>query len=477
MDNTSTGAAIPPVPARRPRSRSWRRGPATVVEVSITVSPGVRIGVDVADPTALLSVTATENAAVDTLDEVTGPGTGQAWVAWCGSGDDTDLRNLIVTASWVRRIVAEAIRAHRPTAIDAAVLCLDEALADIGIDNPAAAARTLAWCVDGLDPVVTAVEDGVLPEAVAVLVEDTLRRAAEPVAGDRTRRAVTELLTRLDERETITDGQLDTWLGELTKPAAATHLGETGREIRMASYAVDLAALPPRILRWNGARTPEILVEATGQFSPGGDIDARVYVTADDSDQAGDNLYVYAADVTGGTVLAITRLTPSADGLDPTDGQGLDAQLRFGYPKPTGPAQPRIEYGIFHTDTGPGRCRIDSIGVGLAAVDRLMIDAWTTHRDAVTAAALATRFGQEQTPDRVDILLSRARKLAQDAEHKLADLAERVEKAGDTDLADRLNARADAAEAYRARLTKQPATPAQGPITCEIVAATWKQAA
>lgn len=485
MRTTPAGAAIPPAPTRRPQSRTWRRGPAVVTEVSITIAPQLRIGVDVADPTTFLSVHATEHADAGELDTVAGPGAEHAWTTWTAAGDDTALRNLTLTAPWVRRMVTESIRAHRPTPVDEAILTLDEALADIDIDNSAAAARAVAWCVDELDPVVDAAEDGALPETVAVLLEDTLRRASEPVAGTRTRRTVDDLLGRLAERESITDDQLDTWLTQIAEQhTSATHLGfhstsghasETGVEMRMVSHPVDLAALPPRILRWDGARTPEIFVEATGQFVAGGNIEAQLHVTAEDADRAEDSLYAYAADVTAGTILSITRLTPVPDGPDPTGGHTLTTTLQFRFPQPTGPAQAKIEYGVFHTDTGPGKRRTGTAGLALAAIDRLMIDAWSTHREAVTAATFATLLGQEQNPNRIASLLDDAADLAEEAEQALNGLARRAKRSGAGDIADRLNAHATAIAAYRTDLSAQPATPEQRPLTCEIVAATWKK--
>nr|WP_012477021.1 hypothetical protein [Rhodococcus sp. NS1]ABI79421.1 hypothetical protein PNSL1.093 [Rhodococcus sp. NS1] len=460
-----------PTPARQ----SWRRGSVTVVEVSMELSPQVRMGVDVADPTVLSSVSVVEGASVQVLEAVTGAGSVDAWEQWLRSGDDTSLRALKLSGPWVRRMVVEAVRVHRRLPVDDAVLCLDEAVAEIGIDNSSAAARVIAWCVDGLDAVVDTAHAGGLPEPAAVRIEQALRSVADVVTGAQTRTRLHALVEQLEERESIDEIELDAALMRLIADhRQASHMGLGGGGVRHSSYLVDPAAVPARILRWTDAETGEIKVAFSGDLEVGGRIDARLATMAADPDRAEESLYAYAADATAGRILSVTRLEPAP--TDPTDGeedQRFEASLQFDFPAPTGPAQPQIVYGIFHVDTGPGRCRIDDTGVQLAEIDRLLIDCWTTHRVALATVESARLSNRPEEPGAVSSLLERARTAARLATEKLGILAD----SESDDEADELYTRAEAIDAYSAGLSASPATAEQGPLICEMVAAAGKEPA
>ncbi|WP_338773471.1 hypothetical protein V7968_18355 [Nocardia vulneris] len=442
-----------PIPLGPPPA-VWRStSAAAVAEVTVAVGPGVSVTVDAADPGTVLawSVGAQADPAALTTactEDVT------ALVAQIragtGTAADTPLR---LTPTWTRRALVAAVSQRFPAPLHEGALLLDAAAADQGVGDTALAAVTLGWAAPVLDVLATASLTGELTDAAAATLNDVAQQCDRAAAGVDVGTEVAAIAERLAHRRTVVAERrlrpLLEWLALSGDSAPAFTLGggtEPGVTPAGLPEEVDLLAVPARILRWAGSRAPEIRVLPTTPVEDRGHQTARVHVPlADHVDalcrEAG-VLRAYAADGQSGRLLCTTTMRVRE--------RMLVGELRFRRRHDDTPV-----YGVFSADLGPGVLRCTPTGRALRSIDRLMIDAWSTHRGAVAAAAAtdpdAPDAAPEQLRGRAEGLLVRARSLTDNALDRLEVLAARI-AADDELLGDRLDARLDAIEGYLSTL-------------------------
>ncbi|MGW4846897.1 hypothetical protein [Nocardia brasiliensis] len=438
-----------PIPLGPPPA-VWRStSVAAVAEVTVAVGPGVSVTVDAADPGTVLAWSVAAQAdpaplATACTQDVT------ALVEQVRAGTDTDADTpLRLGPAWTRRALVAAVSQRFPAPLHEGALLLDAAAADQGVGDTALAAVTLGWAAPVLDALATASLTDQLTGAAATTLNDVAQQCERAAAGVDVGTDVTAIAERLAHRQTAVAerrlGALLEWLARSGDSALALTLGggtESGVAPAGLPEEVDLLAVPARILHWAGSREPEIRMLTTTRTGDEGYETIRVQVPlADQVDalcrEAG-VLRAYAADGQSGRLLCTATMHVRE--------RTLVGELRFRRRHGEDPV-----FGVFSADLGPGVLRCTSTGRALRSIDRLMIDAWSTHRGAVAAAAAtdpdAPDAIQEQLRGRAEGLLVRARSLTNNALDRLEVLAARI-SSDDELLGDQLDARLDAIDGY-----------------------------
>ncbi|WP_280469635.1 hypothetical protein [Nocardia brasiliensis] len=463
-----------PIPLGPPPA-VWRSASvAAVAEVTVAVGPGVSVTVDAPAPGTVLAWSVAAQAdpaplATACTEDVT------ALVAQVragiGAAADTPLR---LGPAWTRRALVAAVSHRFPAPLHEGALLLDAAAADQGVGDTALAAATLGWAAPVLDTLATASLAGELTAAAAATLNDVAQQCERAAAGIDVGTDVTAIAERLARRQTIDAerrlGPLLEWLARSGDSALAFTLGggtEPDVTPAQSPAEVDLLAVPARILGWSGSREPEIRVRTTTRTGDGGHETVRVHAPlADQVDplcrEAG-VLRAYAADGHSGRLLCTATMQVRE--------RMLVAELKFHRRHGDAPV-----FGVFSADLGPGVLRCTPTGRALRSIDRLMIDAWSTHRGAVAAAAAtdpdAPDAVQEQLRGRAEGLLVRARSLTNNALDRLEVLAARI-SSDDELLGDQLDARLDAIDGYISTLEGRalPLAPGTEPLLAEQVPA------
>ncbi|MEU6582486.1 hypothetical protein [Nocardia sp. NPDC046763] len=428
----------------------WRSASAAAVaEVPVPIGPGVSVTVDAADPAMVLGWNIAGDAdpapllTACTEDVTTLIDTARSGAAR-PAGDPLRLQ-----PSWVRRALVTAVTQRFPAPLHEGALLLDAATADQGVGDTALATATLGWAVPVLDELATAWLDGRITGAAATTLTEVARRCAAAAADIDLGTDIAAIAERLTVAQAADDAELLREMLESLADADDSELAfNLGGDAGIGSWPpgideeLDLPAVPPRILRWAGAREREIRV-VPGTVSGAGneesvDIHVRLAADVDPLCREAHTLRAYAADGRDGRLLATAAMRP--------ENRILVGQLQFHRPTDLTPV-----FGLYSADLGPALIRSDPTGRALRGVDRLMIDAWISHRAAVVAAATtgprSSADLREQLRLRARGMLVRAGSLAATAAERLDALAERV-SAADAELAARLDARVDAIDRY-----------------------------
>ncbi|MFE3193818.1 hypothetical protein ACFXHA_32780 [Nocardia sp. NPDC059240] len=433
---------------RGPRGLVWRsETAAAVAEIQVPVGPGVSVTVDAADPATVLAfdldptVDPAPLAAACTEDV-------SALVEAVRSATRTPATQpLRLRPHWARHALVVAVSQRFPEPIHEGALLLDTAAADQGVGDTASASAMVSWVIPVLSELASDCLNDRLTGAAAATLTEVARRCAEAVAGLDRGPEVAEIAELLAARQAVVDDgllrEILEYLARAGDSGLAYNLGDSPDDTGTAvedEAEVDLLAVPPRILRWNGAREPEIRVERVSPDS----VDMRVRLASEVDPRCREvgTLRAYAADGRDGSLLATAVVRP--------DGRSLLGHLRFGGKRGLEPV-----YGLFSADLGPGVIRADPTGQALRAIDRLMIGAWSAHRMAIcTAAGVDPRSAadlREQFALSAQGMVVRARSLASAAADRLDALAGHI-AVEDPGLGDRLVARRAAVESYLAVL-------------------------
>jgi len=382
--SAAAGTAVLVIGERGPVSW-WSGRAAAVPAVELPLGPGITGRVDPAVPHRLLSWTVEAQAAPEPLGAAL---------------DDRELADLVrvlrargsavyalecpeLSEPWRARALVVAVDRWTMRPVHHGALLVDRAVAAHDTGEPTAAGRSFRHAGYAFDQFAEHCLDGRL-SAPAV---ELLRRAVPRAAAHGV--TVPGLREALDEAEVIDPlALLDAvrrWSLDVDLPGAvglaATLGGEYGADRRASEAAVtelepvplDPTVLPPRILAWYGARTPELRVEhhpATALVH----LSASLLPGVDPFCREVTDLLAYAADRETGALLAVTAVAVAS-------GRVVAELPSAGHDPAT------LHFGLFAADVAPSALRADPLGRGLVDIDRAMIDAWNQHRTAMATLA------------------------------------------------------------------------------------------
>ncbi|WP_040801902.1 hypothetical protein, partial [Nocardia higoensis] len=358
---------------------SWWSGRAAAVPaVDLRLGPGITGRIDPAAPHRLLSWALEPGAAPDPLgaaladpelaDLVTILRTrGEAVYAL----DCPDL-----TQPWRERARIAAVARWTMRPVHHGALLIDRAVAEHATGELVAAGRLFRHAEYAFAQLGERCLDGELSaSAVELLRTATPAAAVHGLTG-----AAAELTAALDDAEIVDVAALldavRRWSVDIDTPGAVPVAATLGGEIpqnEVDQVHLDPTVLPPRILSWQGARTPELRVE----HLPDADafrLGAHLAAGVDPLCREVADLLAYAADRETGALLAVTATT--------VEGRLVVAELPAG-----GRDSRTVHFGLFSADIAPAALRADPVGRGLVDVDRAMIEAWNQHRTALVTLA------------------------------------------------------------------------------------------
>ncbi|MFI7000838.1 hypothetical protein [Nocardia sp. NPDC050175] len=380
------------------RTASWySEQVAAIAPVEIVLGDGCVVEIDPAYPEVVLAWRASSDAAVAILAGAVGdPAIAEIVNAARAAGSGQHIvRASVLIDTWASFALVIAATRWTMRPVHQGALLIDRAVAAAAVGRDAAAKTLFIYAEDALLELGRQCVDGELPAAVTDLVGHAVRVALGlGVAGDAAR-----LADDLDGHSAIDDNLLREFLTRRRQAAAtASTDGQSGTldgedaVLTMGSDIVDIQAVPPRIIAWHGAERPELVIEHRS--------DGEVFIVTatladgvDPSCREVRGLLAYAAERDTGTLVATApmRLLGRALIAKLPAGRWVIADLHFGV----------LDAGI-----DLEALRTDPIGRCLAAVDRIMVDAWGHQR-----AATATLHAVPATADAE--LLDKAR-----AEHR-----------------------------------------------------------
>ncbi|MGW2787024.1 hypothetical protein ACWC3X_38420 [Streptomyces populi] len=311
--------------------------------------------------------------------------------------------------AWARLGLVTGVQRWLPAPVPEATLAVDWALACHGAGLTEQARARFAAASASLLSRDEQFLEGELPEAMRPGLLAATHAAAQllgsqhPDAEELNDRATElEQTASLPEADrTAREDLLAPLLGTAEPAAVQAEPSPRTEALQEATSAwVDPALVPARILRWDGAETPDLLVE-THQGRPR--ITVALADDADPDDQEVTELVARVLDLTTGAVCGSGVFLPA-----PSDGHRIYADLDVLTPA----ADPLMQV----YQAGRPHPFLDTIrDQELVRVDRLMLEAWALHRLAIAAQAL-------DDLDR-EILLPRAADRARLAAAALEDLA------------------------------------------------------
>ncbi|MGW7368705.1 hypothetical protein ACWGI8_36075 [Streptomyces sp. NPDC054841] len=366
----------------------WNPEPAAVAAGVFSPAPGVTVSVDLIHPQRVLAWTMPGHGSLETLTALFG----EAWAS--------AMRDLLADAphrgmtmapappplpeAWARVGLVAGVRRWLPAAVSEATVGIDQGLAchQAGLDEQAAAefaavSASLLYraerCLNGDLP--TAMRPGLL---AATRVAAQLLGDEHPAAAE-----LHDLAAELQAAEVVhtAAGAADEDLrGALPGAAPAVDVSAAAAPEAMAIAYVDPALVPARILRWDGAEAPELLVE-TYTNPHRLRISAVLTDDTEPDDQEVTELVARVLDPSEGTVCGSGVFLPAED-VHTEDGHRIVAELPLHAPPPDPLVVQVYQAGrphpFLHTIRDPSLIR----------VDRLMLEAWMRHRLALAARVL-----------------------------------------------------------------------------------------
>ncbi|WP_206492471.1 hypothetical protein [Rhodococcus sp. KRD162] len=444
----------------------WFGAPApAVAEVFVDVARGIRVTVDVADPSTPLNWAITADADAGLLAAAVGDPDLERTVAQARSGSTVHSGPYRFVSVWARQALTASVARWSTAALHNGALLLDRAAAAEGIGNRSSASRLVALASPSFTALGQRCIDGDLGGGAATELAALTSSAARAVSDTVWGSEVAELSRELDRVTTFDDSDLFDWLAQFEyeeNGQLAGHLGETDTEAGLTTEraAVDPHLVPSRILAWSGSRTPELTIELRDDDSA---VEMSVLLAGDvDPFCAEASRFLgYAADRATGEVLVVTRLT--------VRDRTLVGELSI-----AAADRNNAVYGVFYADRKPADVRATELGRTLVEVDRLMLESWNFHR-----AALAVQSSVDvHDGDRVDVatessnmLFGSARESASSARSILDDIIARGQYAN-SELEDALQERLTAISKYVATLRTKPAAPdGTHPLLAEMLRA------
>lgn len=405
-----------------PELTTWDSGRvAAVAPIDITIDTGITVTVDVAEPSRILHLQVADFGDPEALISACEDGS-TVGVDEILSGGGTNEIELTLRSAWARKALVAGISRWMPRPLHEGGLLLDEAAARQAVGESLAAAQLVALAAPVLEALSLDCEDGFLSAATLVVVKDVSARAVEAVGGLDWGTEIAEWNERITSATAwSTDAlmsALEQWSME-HEPALAAAASIAGDESEdddldaptSDSYQIDPAAVTARIAQWVDAEHAEVRVElTTAADGTIADFEVQLSEFVDAHCYEVGRVVAFVADGASGNVLrtAGTRVS----------GHRLRARLHYETP-PSG----RTVFGVYDADRGVTAVRSREADRHIIGVDRLLLNAWSTHRAALVAQM---HLGASDDATRAEVapsierFLEEARSLARQARGKLS---------------------------------------------------------
>ena len=243
----------------------WSPQVPAVASVSLELGPGVLIEVDIAWPQTVLVWTVASDASPAPLAAAFDDSAFGDLIDQLRAGGESvsTFEGRMLSDVWARRALVAAVSRWTLYPIDGGALMLDTAVAENGIGNSGAAAQLMRFAEYALIDLAGDAGRELSTAAAGSVLEALAVAGSLGVLADST-----ELTAALAERSTIDDESLLAALTSWRTAAADQFVGVIdqagGSPETDAEYGVlDIAAVPARIVAWNGAREPELRLAQT----------------------------------------------------------------------------------------------------------------------------------------------------------------------------------------------------------------------
>ncbi len=440
-----------------------------VARVDLRLGPGVAGVVDAARTDRLLAWAVDPGAAVDPLVAAVDTALDLAGLLTelrAGGPSVTTMPGLQLTAAGRRYAYIAALDRCLLYPVDRGALLIDEAEAALAMGRRRSAEDLFDHAEYALVDLAERAIDGGLPGLLVGRLRDALQHAARLGVAEE----ATELAGEIPDPATLADsdlaGTLAAWLDAeqsptISGPAVLGALDDEMPELTADGY-LDIAAVPPRILAWNGAESPDLRID----HLPDRDrfvISAPLAAGVDPTCREAGELLAWTTDRETGRLVAVAPMTVrdgAVVGELPAGGRELY----------------EIEAGIAGGGSEPGGVPAGPAWYDLVLADRALFESWNHYRAALaTVGAVGPDAGaaeiEKAERDR-DRRLGYARTAAQGALDTFTGLlADRADDRADSDdpIVTRLRGRAAAVAAYLAGLYDPPLPGTEEPALVELL--------
>lgn len=445
----------------------WSSGRvAAVAPIDIAVGVGITVTVDIAHPSDVLDFTvqafgdptellaACEVRAEPLINNVV-QGREPA---------DTDVR---LRTPWARKAFVTGVERWLPHPIHEGALVLDNAAAYQAVGNAAAAARLVALAAPVLTALAADSANGLLSRLAVLELAGIARRCEYAVAdltwGSQIRDVANQIEVDSGVSALDPDIALLQWSSHDQRGLAMSMGVEDGDEDGVAKEAVvDPAAVTARILEWAGSGSAEInIVETADGDQVSAELSVGLSKFVDQDGYEVGRLSAFVAEEDGGAVLRTVDAQVDEHRV-------LRAELRYHRPE-----SGDVVYGIFDADKGVQVLRYRNFDAVLVNIDRMMLDAWSTHRRAVSMQAQIAQADDEQAQrarTKARSLHRASERILGDARFELANLHSRLERVDATELP-AVQARLAAVVAYESDIAASGHVPSAGcePLLAELL--------
>lgn len=448
--------------AEEPEAVSWSspRAPA-VAAVDVTISTGVVVTVDAADPASVLSLRIGSSGAPDHLIAACEPAESmESAIRAIATGEQPADVELRLRTPWVRKALVTAIARWMPRPIHEGALLLDRAAAYYDTGEPDAAQGFVALAAPLLQALARDAEDGLLFAAALAELTSVADRAANAVGGLHWGDEIRGYADRIAASAGMSELDLDLLLLSLQEQPDADVAGilwTDGEPDRDIPALTDPAATVARLLKWVGGIHRDLHVtESRSRGEIVAELRAELSEYVDERCYEVGRMTAFVADATTATLLR-TAATQARDGM-------LTAEFHY-----VPPLSGDVVYGLYDADHGVGALRLGGDAAKLIEIDRIMLDAWSVHRQALVTLARAGVDGRDpaRVRQRVEDLLARAQVLIDDVRAKLSGLQRRLP----ADRAETLAARSSAVARYADSIRTAGGIPQPGsePLLAELL--------
>ncbi|MFH5230863.1 hypothetical protein [Antrihabitans spumae] len=356
----------------------WSARVAAVGLVEVVVGDSCTVRVDSSRPAVVLGWTVGAGADPDPLGRaVANMALAELITSLRGNGKSVQIVDGPVLAEPFEHLAAVTAVARwtlRP--VNAGALLLDRAVAAEMVGNRGEAWRLFSYAED----------------ALLDFAEMCLQKGGSSAIGDRLVAALAAaqtcgldgpyidgLLAQLEQWSPIADADLvkafSDWRNAEVVGAvgAATDMGNGPSggdpDLFVTTSYLDIEAIPPRVIAWEGAAKPELLIEYH-RAQDRAIVTASLAAGVDAVSQEVRQLFAYLCDKETGRVVATAPMTVTGGSVSANlPGMGLTVDQLYA--------------GLFKTGVRIESLRTDPVGRCLAEVDRHMVDAWGHARSAV----------------------------------------------------------------------------------------------
>ncbi|WP_338890573.1 hypothetical protein [Rhodococcus sovatensis] len=359
-----------------------------VAEVFLELAPGVNVVVDAADPSTLMGWTIAREADVGSLARACIESDLAHVVESDGSGAVISCEAFHLDADWTRRATTAAVARWWMSPLDEGALMLDEAGARRRTGDIDGASRLVALALPALESLADDAANGELSGGALSELATLTRAASAATSGLSWGYPLLSMANRVDTVREIDETRLERWLEELVddKSFGLVDVGMAGgpsiARAEVQRGYIDPHVLPPRILRWNGARSPEWTAEVdtkapTHRIVLSVELDAAVDLQCDEASR----ILGFAADRTGKLIATIPMMAQGHVllGALPINETSFDTTV----------------FGLFDAETPTMNLRLGPLAEPLISVDRHMLDAWMLSRTAHAVVA-AVNLGADE---------------------------------------------------------------------------------